>query len=161
MIAIVDIQGFRTETGEFIIKEVAILYNKKIQLFLFKPPFPFHNLTKAERKQVSWIERNRKIYWREGFVPYSNYQSYITDILRDKCVYVKGSEKVLWLKNILENCNSNIFNLEDKGCSSLLSLHNQYKFCQDLFSCICHDSVCALKNVLCLNKWCDDNKILK
>lgn len=160
MIAVVDIQGFQTGTNKFIIKEIAILYNKKIQVFLIKPPFPFNNLTKSEKKQVRWIERNRKIYWYEGFVPYSNYQALVIDILRDKYVYVKGLQKVLWLKSILENSKSNIFNLEYKGCSSFISLYDQYKYSQDLYNCIYHDSFCALKNVLCLNKWCYDNKIL-
>lgn len=159
MIAIVDIQGFKRETNEFIIKEIAILYNKTLQVFLIKPPFPFEKLTKQEKKQVSWIERNRKIHWREGFVPYSNYRNLVIDILRDKHIYVKGSEKVLWLKHVLENSNCNIFNLEDKGCSSLISLYDQYKYSQDLYNCIYHDSICALKNVICLNKWCIDNKI--
>lgn len=62
MSAIVDVQGFKTEANEFIIKEIAILCDKKIQVFLIKAPFPFYDLTKEERRQVSWIERNRKIY---------------------------------------------------------------------------------------------------
>lgn len=115
MTAIVDVQGFKTETNEFIIKEFAVLLNKKIHMFLIKPPFPFYDLTIPEKRQVSWIERNRRIYWRDGFVPYSNHQNLIVDILRDKSVYTKGLEKVLWLKNILNN-NNNINNLEDEGC---------------------------------------------
>lgn len=56
MIAIVNVQGFKTETNEFIIKEIAILCDKKVQVFLIKPPYPFNDLTKKERLQVSWIE---------------------------------------------------------------------------------------------------------
>lgn len=157
MTAIVDVQGFKTEANEFIIKEIAILCDKKIQVFLIKPPFPFYNLTKQERRQVSWIERNRKIHWNEGIVPYSNYQNLVINILRDKCVYVKGSEKVSWLRNIVNSTNVN--NLEDKGCPSLLNLYKEYENSHDLYSCINHDSVCALKNVLCLNKWRIDNVV--
>lgn len=158
MSAIVDVQGFKTEANEFIIKEIAILCDKKIQVFLIKAPFPFYDLTKEERRQVSWIERNRKIYWNEGVVPYSNYQNLIISILRDKCVYTKGSEKVSWLKNIVIN-NNNINNLEDKGCPSLINLYKQYEHSQDLYTCIYHDSICALKNVICLKKWCKDYNI--
>lgn len=157
MTAIVDVQGFKTEGNEFIVKEIAILCNNKIQRLLIKPPFPFYKLTVKERKQVNWIQRNRKIYWCEGVTPYLNYQNFIADNIKDKCIYVKGLEKVLWLKSILQN--DNIINLEDKGCPSLLNLYNQYKDCKDLYSCINHDSVCALKNVFCLNKWCSDNNI--
>lgn len=159
MTAIVDVQGFKTETNEFIIKEIAVLWNKKIHVFLIEPPFPFYDLTKSEKRQVSWIERNRKIYWRDGFVPYSNHQNLIVDILKDKSVYTKGLEKVLWLKKISNN--NNINNLEDEGCPNLLSLYNKYEHSHDVYSCIYHDTICALKNVICLNKWCIDNKFLK
>lgn len=157
MTAIVDVQGFKTEANKFVLKEIAILCSDKLQMFLIKPPFPFYDLTKQERRQVAWIERNRKICWGEGFIPYSNYQYLILDLLRDKCIYIKGLEKVLWLKNILNN--NNVINLEDKGCPSLPSLYDQYKYSEDLYSCIYHSSICALKNVLCLKKWCSDNKL--
>lgn len=68
---------------------------------------------------------------------------------------------MLWLKHILENSNFSIFNLEDEGCPSLISLYDQYKYSQDLYNCIYHDPVCALKNVLCLNKWCINNNFFK
>lgn len=158
MTAIVDVQGFRTESNYFIPKEIAILWNNKIQVFLITPPFPYRGLTEPEKRQVNWIERNRKIYWSEGFVPYVNYLKLVEDILKDKCVYTKGREKILWLKEISNNKNVN--NLEDKDCPSLISLYKKYEDCHDLYSCIYHDSICALKNVLCLNKWCIDNKIL-
>lgn len=157
MTVIVDVQGFKTETNQFILKEIAILCNNKIQVFLIKPPVPFHELTELERKQVKWIERNRKIYWQEGVVPYSNYPNLIVNIVREKLVYTKGLEKVLWLKCILEN--NIVINLEDKDCPSLLSLYDKYNYSQDVYSCIYHDSICALKNVLCLNKWCLENKL--
>lgn len=159
MTAIVDLQGFKTEANEFIVKEIAILCDNKIQVLLIKPPFPYHELTKKERKQVNWIERNRKMYWSEGIVSYSDYQKLITDIVRDKFVYVKGLEKVLWLQYILGN--NNIYNLEEKGCPSLLTLYDQYLYSQDLYSCIYHEKICALKNVLCLKKWCFENKCFK
>ncbi|CAG9781774.1 unnamed protein product [Diatraea saccharalis] len=162
MTAIVDVQGFKTETNEFIIKEIAVLCNKKLQVFLIKPPFPFYDLTKQERRQVAWIERNRHIYWSEGFIHYSNYQHLILDVLRDKCIYTKGHEKMLWLKRILNNNNNkSVFNLEDKGCPNLLSLYDQYKYYEGMYNCIYHDSICGLKNVLCLNKWCIDNKVFQ
>lgn len=159
MTAIVDIQGFKTETNEFIIKEIAILSNKKIQVYLIKAPFPFYDLTKQERRQVNWIERNRQIYWSEGDIPYSKHQYLIANILKEKCVYTKGMEKVMWLKNITNNNNVN--NLEDDGCPSLSSLYKKYDDCEDLYSCMHHNSICALKNVFFLNKWCIENKFMK
>lgn len=158
MSAIVDVQGFKTETNEFIPKEIAVLINNKIQVLLIKPPFPFYNLTKQEKRQVTWIERNRKIYWNEGVVSYSNYQNVFMDIIRDKRIFTKGVEKVLWLKNIVKN--NNVYNFEDRGCPSLLSLNEEYENYNELYSCIYHDKICALKIVFILKKWCIDNKII-
>ena len=94
-IAIVDIQGFKTDENKFLPKEIAILCNGQMQNFVIKPPYPFYDLTKTERKQVSWIERNRKILWSEGFIPYLNFKYHILDYLSDKCIYTKGLEKQL------------------------------------------------------------------
>lgn len=158
MKAIVDIQGFKTDDNKFILKEISIYYENHIQTFLVRQPFPFYDLSKSERKQVHWIERNRGIYWSEGFIPYSNYKNVIVSILKDKFIFTKGDEKVRWMKEITEN--NNVYNLENENCPSLLSLYEQYKSSNDLYNCVYHNNVCALKNVLCLRKWCLDNKII-
>lgn len=104
MNAIVDVQGFKTDGNQFILKEIAVLCNTQIQVFQIKPPFPFYDLTKTERRQVSWIERNMGIYWNDGFIPYSNHKNLIVlDYLRNKTVYTKGLEKANWLKVILNS----------------------------------------------------------
>lgn len=159
MSVIIDVQGFKTDSNEFIVKEIAILCNNHIQTYLIKPPYPFYNLTKTERKQVCWIERNRGIHWKEGFISYLNYKGYVNmnNYLNNKRVYAKGVEKVQWISKMF-GCDS-VYNLEDKSCPSLLSLYEQYETNSDVFSCLYHPSICALKNVLVLRKWCLDNKI--
>lgn len=87
MNVIVDVQGFKIGDNKFILKEIALMRNKQIQVLLFKPPFPFYNLTKTERRLVSWIERNRGILWNEGFLPYSNHKNIVTNLLKDKYVF--------------------------------------------------------------------------
>lgn len=159
MNAIVDIQGFKSDDNKFILKELAIIYNNRMQVYLIKPPYPFYELSKTERKQVCWIERNRNIFWKEGFIPYQSFKDFtdIVNILKDKCIFVKGLEKIIWLRDILEN--NCIFNLEDKGCPSILSLYDRYKSTPEISTCMYHSNVCALKNVKCLNRWCLDNKV--
>lgn len=155
MKAIVDVQGFKRDNNEFILKEIAIICNDQVQVLLFKPPFPFYDLTKTERRQVSWIERNRRILWNAGVIPYYKNEIYIKELLRNKTIYTKGLEKILWLKYITGN--NDVFNLEDKNCPSLLHLYNEYKTSNDVFCCMYHPTICALKNVTCLKKWCNDN----
>lgn len=157
MNVIVDVQGFKSEGNEFIPKEIAIMCKGRIQVLLIKPPHPFYDLTKKERLQVSWIEKNRGIYWNEGFVPYFNYKSCFLDFLKNKCIYTKGNEKVLWLKDILHI--DNVYNLESKNCPSLLTLYKSYSTSPDIISCIHHNNICALKNVYCLSKWCVENNV--
>lgn len=162
MNAIVDLQGFKTDGNKFILKEIAILSNDQLQVFLIKPPFPFYDLTKTERKQVSWIERNRKIYWNEGYIPYSKHKMYIADILKSKHIITKGLEKVIWINEILSDDNNNnycIYNLEDSGCPSIMTLYEKYESSIDMFRCSYHSFICAMKNVLCFKKWCEDNKL--
>lgn len=159
MNVIIDIQGFKSENNEFIPKEIAILCKQSLLVLSIKPPCAFYNLTKKERVQVSWIERNRGIYWNEGLVPYINYKYYIINFLKDKCIYTKGYEKVLWLKDILDN--DNVYNLEDKNCPNFDTLYKRYSTSSDIQNCINHSKMCALKNVCCLNKWCKETNALK
>lgn len=158
MNAIVDLQGFKKDNNEFILKEIAILCSRQTLVLLIKPPFPFYELSKTERSTVSWIERNRKIFWDEGFIPYSQMSQYITNYLKNKVIYVKGSEKVLWLKNLIQS--DQIHNIECYNCPNFQTLYKTYLNCSYVFSCIFHSNVCALRNVTCLNMWLDHKGVL-
>lgn len=157
--AIVDVQGFKTDANKFILKEIAISYKNHLQVFLIKSPIPFYDLSKNEKKQVSWIERNRKVFWREGFVNYYDYKNLVFNFLKNKSIYVKGNEKAIWIRQLLEH-KARVLNLEDKGCPSLHSLYSEYCNSNDILNCIYHTSICAQKNVSCLRKWCENNKII-
>lgn len=156
MNVIVDLQGFKSDDNKFIPKEVAILSKYHVLVLLIKPPYPFYNLSKKERSHVTWIEKNRGILWNEGFVPYHNFHFLLQKFLKDKRCFVKGLEKVQWLKQIIEN-DVDVHNLEDMQCPSLETLHENYLMSTDIKSCIYHNKTCAYKNVSCLYKWCVEN----
>lgn len=156
--AIVDVQGFKTDDNQFILKEIALVCNDQIEVFSVKPPYPFRNLSSTERKQVNWIQRNRNMYWNDGMIPYNSYVNFIDNFLKNKTIYCKGLEKVNWIRNILQR--DNVINLEDMGCPKLLSLYEEYRSSNDTYHCIYHPTICALKNVTCLRKWCINNKLL-
>lgn len=157
-VAIVDVQGFKKDDNSFILKEIAIVCGDQVQVFLLQPPFPTHNLKFSERKQVRWIEKNRGMHWNDGYIRYEQLPLYIDEFLIDKKILCKGLEKVCWVKQILDNMD--VINLENWGCPKLLSLYEEYRNCNDIYNCIFHSKVCALKNVLCLKKWCLINKLL-
>lgn len=158
MNAIVDIQGFKTEQNQFILKEIAIKCEERVIVLLIKPPYPFYNLTKKERLHVHWIEKHRGILWNEGFVPQNSFKSIILKFLKNKRVFTKGFEKTMWLKEIVES--DRVFNLEDYNCPNFETLYQKYSINPYIQSCIYHSNICALKNVSLLSFWCVENKIL-
>lgn len=158
---IVDVQGFKTEFNEFIPKEIAILDNTGLQSFLIKPPFAYYGLTAKEMKQVNWIERNRNIYWKEGFIPFSKYKELLAPLLANKRIYVKGEEKAKWVKDMFGN--HDVINLEEYSCPSIKcpnfhALYELYNECNGIYTCVYHKNFCALKNVMCLHKWFNNDQ---
>lgn len=161
MSVIVDVQGFKTDENKFIVKEIAVQFGSHhAVVLLFKPPSPFYNLSKSERKQVCWIERNRGIFWKEGFIQYKDHKKIIENLLQgNHRIFTKGKEKVTWIRELLNTSpDLYVYDLEDINCPSLTELYNKYKDLKDVYCCACHDKICALKNVLSLRKWCDHNK---
>lgn len=151
MNVIVDLQGFKSDNNKFIPKEIAIRSENHVLVLLIKPPYAFYDLSKKERLSVMWIEKNHSVLWNEGFVPYYNFHFHLRNYLENKRIFVKGSEKVLWLKQIVDN--DNVHNLEDMNCPRLETLHKNYLMSPDIQTCIYHTKVCAYKNASCLYKW--------
>lgn len=155
---IVDLQGFKNQNNEFILKELVIGTQEHTQIFLVKPPYPFSFLTLEERKQVWWIERNRGYRWSEGYIDYREFQRLIKPYLAQRTIYVKGEEKVKWVQELCDH--KDVFDITCKGIPNLNTLASLY--CKDMFSfnCFTHMKYCALKNVICIRKWCLENNVI-
>lgn len=147
----VDVQGFKNQSNEFIVKELAIATQEHTHIFLIKPPYPFSALTEEERKRVWWIENNRGYRWSEGYIDYREFRRIIKPYLKDRTIIVKGEEKVKWVQELCDH--NNVLDITDKGLPNLNSLNKLY--CNDIFiyNCFIHRKCCALKNVLCIKKW--------
>lgn len=150
----VDLQGFYNYKNDFIVKEFAIATKDFTQIYLVKPPYNFSTLTDSEKRQVRWLERNRGIYWREGFVDYLEFKRLIKPVLLDKTLFVKGYEKINWVKKLSPFCS--VIDIEEQGCPNLETLCKKYDK-DKKFNCFNHKNVCALKNVLCVKRWYYDN----
>lgn len=154
---VVDLQGFKDCLNNFIVKEFALATKEHTQVFLIKPPYLYSNLSLEEKRQVSWLERERGIYWSEGFIDYREFKRTIIPFLENSNVLVKGFEKIKWVKELCVNCS--VEDIGERGCPNFLSLYNEY--CQDnKYNCVFHKKNCALKNVVIIKKWCTDNKIM-
>lgn len=154
---IVDLQGFKDRNNHFIIKEFAILINGYTQTFIIKPPYPYNNLTSDEKKQVRWLENHHKIFWSEGFIDYREFKRTIMLYLNKKKVITKGTEKVKWIQELCNNCDT--IDLNEEGCPNFLKLYSQYDKQNVVLNCVHHRKKCALKNVLCIKMWCEENNI--
>lgn len=153
---IVDLQGFKDFKNKFIIKELAIATKDHTQTFLIKPPYTFKKLIVEEKKQVRWLEKNRGLTWREGFIDYYEFRRLIVPYLSGKKVLIKGLEKIEWIRELCQDCE--IIELGEKGCPKFLTLFNDY--CEKenkTLNCVHHKKICALKNVLCLKMWYSHN----
>lgn len=147
---IVDLQGFKNNGNEFIVKEFAIATQEHTHTFLVKPPYPFTSLSLEEKKQVRWIERNRGYRWSEGYVDYKEFHRIIKPLLASRKIIVKGQEKIKWVGDLCEH--NNILDISYTGIPTLNALNDLYS--NNMFNCIFHDKKCALQNVLCIKKWC-------
>lgn len=151
-----DLQGFKTNKNEFIVKEFAYSTPEYTQVFLIKPPFPFSKLSEDEKRQTRWLEKHFGIMWHEGYVDYREFKRHIVNHIKDKTIFVKGMEKIKWVKNLCLDCN--VIDLGEKGVPNLQEL---FKYCifECAFNCVYHKKNCALKNVLCIKKWYLDSHL--
>lgn len=152
---IVDLQGFKDLKNNFIIKELSIATKYYTQTFLIKAPYSFKTLSTEEKKQVRWLENNRGLNWQEGFIDYREFRRVIIPYLNGKQVLTKGMEKIVWIQELCNDCE--IIELGEKGCPNLFKLYENYCENNQVFNCIYHKKMCALNNVLCLKKWCQEN----
>lgn len=155
---IVDVQGFKNKDNEFVVKELAIATKEHTQVFSIKPPHSFFTLTDTERKHVKWIERNRGYRWSEGYIDYREFRRIIKPYLNDQKIIVKGLEKIKWVQELCGH--RNIVDITDNGIPNLDTLSEMYCKNNFTFNCFSHKKHCALKNVLCIKKWCLDNILM-
>lgn len=169
--AFVDFQGFKSNSNRFIVKEFA-MKTKNIK---------FHDIVKSPKanvtaildedhqRQAKWLTENyHGLDWNSGFINLNELRSIIKPILMKKIIYIKGEEKVKWLKDILNdhkinNCDI-IINLETIGCTINLNkkycTNNQqskeFRICNKHLSMknkknpICH---CSRVNISILSDW--------
>lgn len=137
----VDIQGFKSLNNEFIIKEFALSTKEYTQVFLIKPPYTFSRLSNNEKRHVIWLEKNYGILWREGYIDFREFKRMIVNHLSEKQIYVKGFEKIKWVKDLCANCT--VIDLGEQDCPNFLHLYKKYCEKSSKYNCMHHK-----KNVL-------------
>jgi hypothetical protein len=154
---VIDVQGVLLEDG-FSAKEMAISDGVRIVHFIFKPTTPFRELSDAEKQQVRWLENNHhSLRYSDGHVNPDEIPAILRrfGVHRNHTVcYVKGHQKIDFLKKHLPPHSANIVNLE---------YYDVPNFIRTDMSCMYHFnrySICSLINVKLLCKYLLLNKIV-
>lgn len=157
---IIDFQGFRDNRHEYVIKELAYVKlkgNNHVSNYCFLAPIAFETLLPHIKRENRWIEKHLlHLSWYSGRTPYSSLQNVLYGATKDIThLYVKGIEKVSYLKKILHDLhkhpNINVINLEEYDCPKLKELRKRYNFRLCKYSHSTHN--CAETNVQCLKQW--------
>lgn len=155
--AYIDVQGFKDNSNKFILKEIAVLTRNSSFHDVIKSPFSINRLNDVHKREVNWLTKNyHGIKWNDGKITINELRKIIKPMLHQKTIYVKGEEKIDWIRFILNDKTKSIdiVNLECIGCS--VKLH-KFKQLKDSLRNLCniHSSQynCALKNVLILCEW--------
>lgn len=151
MYFIIDVQGFKRLNNKFIAKEIAILRNGHHHHFIVKPPFNFDQLSPSLRREAQWLYQNHHgLIWDGGLTEFQKVRKYLREKIRNTIVYVKGVEKTQWLKELLQDENVEVMNIEETGCPNLKELK---RLNPNEIKCLFHNKCCALQNVYLINKF--------
>lgn len=142
---VIELQAFRGNKDEYIIKELVILdlLTCVVYSFLFKPPFPFKKLNAKAKKTNKWLVKNfHNIEWCEGFTSYKNLENIMYHFCNEfTTIYTKGIEKRDWIQMYttcrvinVQMSKDDHFNTFENICISVKSKNHR-------------KSQCALKNV--------------
>jgi len=153
-IIVLDVQGFQYKKSQFLCKELAFTCGETPHYYLFKFPLRKDMLSGDFQKQVYWLEKNlHGLEWdSENGELYEHMEKFLKGHIDSKyTIYVKGMQKVLWLKNFLSN---RIIDMEKMKCPRLSELRKQNK--NIVRQCDNHNNAnlqCASENVNLLTKW--------
>lgn len=105
---IIEIQAFRGNKGEFIIKELVIMDmdTNVVLYFLMKPPYSFKKLKYKYAKTNKWLMENyHHITWEEGFTDYKELDNIMYRYCQQFAVaYTSGLEKSKWIQQYMSGC---------------------------------------------------------
>lgn len=153
---LLDVQGFKDNNNRFIVKEIYVeTKNLQFHDIIKSPAIIEKSLDKKHRRESNWLTKNyHGISWRDGYITINELRRTLYPIFNDNMhIYVKGEEKIVWIKEIMENERLICKNVE----IDFDVLPEERDKC---WPCVKHKYVtntikthCALENVKLLKKW--------
>lgn len=117
-VAFVDMQGFKDNSNRFVLKEIAVVTSNASFHDVIKSPFAFRHLNKKRTREAKWLTKNHHgIHWNAGTMSMTQLRTIIRPMLHRKVIYVKGIEKVQWIRFILNYDNNNNGNDDNESKS--------------------------------------------
>lgn len=155
---LLDVQCFKDNVNNFIIKEVAAInidHGTLLFHHIASPPCDFSTLSIDKQRENKWLTRSfHGLPWNSGDIPYTDLVEKLCNLLyTSKTVFVKGLEKRQFIRS-LARLSCDIIDLTSLGCYSLT--HLSETCIKDSLKCNNHKSLdyrCALSNAINLRKW--------
>jgi hypothetical protein len=172
-IAFVDLQGFVVNNNNFVLKELSFSFKSAQQRYIddnypryhyiFSAPFAWKYVDDISRKRSIWLTAfHHGFYWTQGDLSYEKIRACIAPLMeKDLVIYVKGSQKVDWLKQLCKHYEIDCRNIEDFGCALHLSDGARNEHFKE--HCNKHRKAdqCALRNIIQIESWYFNNLFLK
>lgn len=155
---LVDVQGFKDNANRFILKEISV-ETKNIQFhdIIKSPAIIERNLDRKHRKGSNWLTKKyHGISWTDGYITLNELRQTLYPIFNNSNaqVYVKGGEKMKWVKEIFGNEELNCKNVEDEDFDVLPEERGKCWACYKHKHILDGNKIhCALENVKVLKKW--------
>ena len=115
-IVVLDLEGFKLKSIEFIIKELSLCCSYYDTIF-FKAPVSFGKLPTHDKQTVIWLTHNLQgLDWDDGDTPYSDLKTICLSFnfrFTRKFFFAKGTEKCEVLSKLLQK---KVYNLKDLNC---------------------------------------------
>lgn len=152
---IIDLQGFKIWDNAFIFKEVAYIRitfpSVTSNTLHILPPMANRHLSIEDQRRVRCNAAFHGMVWESGSIPYTDFPMLLSDELKhSEVVYVKGSEKILWIKPYVHS-ECQIVDLDNYNCPSLTILKQNTDI---RHTCnFPHRSQCAGLHVRILYEW--------
>ena len=148
---LVDVELFHDN----VVKELALYNNERVDSYTFGPPYTYKTLiTKAERKQNSWLTQNvHLIGWNAGQIHYTELMNVVVKYIHIDEFYAKGAEKCKMLESIFP---VQFTNIEEFGCPKLSEVTKDAGLCRSFP--YRHDKIlhCAERKARAYGVWLED-----
>lgn len=153
--AVVDFQGFKTEEGSLLVKELTIIdtIHAVPWHWIFRPPTD-QKISTASLKCNRWAKKNlHGIDWSHGDYSYEDLKKIVSGVVRGySFIWGKGAEKCKFIEDLVGQA---VYDLHNFNCPNLKSLEN------DKVSCHYHldmpNYVCSYNQAQRLARWIRQN----